>query len=318
MRKESSAHEKRHHRNALAGIVLAALGTIGVSASSAGEPAKSLSKPIIEEELGLSVHGLVQLEFSDHYITPRGLNVENQGLVFQPLVLLFWNLYSGDGFLKDVTLTTGVWNSIHTRRSGADPSRWNEIDPIGGLTFKFGNGWKFDAFVTSFQSQTDSYDTSTNLDLKLTYSDTAFGNFSINPCVEFFLELEDKATVVFNPATSEESWYWVFGINPTYKFQSIPLTVELPTFISVVDGDFYQRFDGSGGGSGAGVFSTYLKFSTPLSFIPKRFGAWTLYAGVQYYHLFNDGTLDGNQVLGATSERKENLWQVHGGVSVFF
>jgi hypothetical protein len=313
-----SAHANRNHRSVLAGIALAALGALGTSTALAGEPAKSLAKPIIEEELGLSVHGLIQLEFSDHYITPRGLNVENQGVVFQPLVLLFWNLYSGEGFLKDITLTTGVWNSIHSRRSGADPGRWNEIDPIGGLTFKLGQGWKFDAFITQFHSQTESYDTSTNLDFKLTYNDSCFGNFSINPYVEFFLEVEDKATVVFNSATSQESWYFVLGVDPTYKFQSIPLTVELPTFISFVDSDFYQRFDGSGGGSGAGVFSTYLKFSTPLSFVPKRFGAWTLYAGVQYYHLFNDGVLDGNQVLGATSERKENLWQVHGGVSVFF
>jgi len=39
---------------------------------------------------------------------------------------------------------------------------------------------------------------------------------------------------------------------------------------------------------------------------------------VQYYHLSNDGLLDGNQVLGADASRTENLVQFHGGISIFF
>lgn len=294
----------------------AALAVSAMPQAIAGPAEDKLGKSVVEP--GLRIHGLINLEVSDHYITPRGLNVENQGVIFQPLVLLFWNLYSNpNGFVNDVTLTTGVWNSIHTKKSGADPSHWNEIDPIAGITVKFAKDFAFDVFWSAFQSQTDSYDTSNNLDLKLTYSDKWFGNFSINPYVEYFWEISDKATVVFDPATSDESWYFQIGITPTYKFDSIPLTVSMPTYISLVDGDFYQRFDGTGGGSGAGVFSTQLKFSTPLSFIPKSYGNWTAYAAVQYYYLFNDGLLDGNQVL-ATAERQEHLFQFHAGVSIFF
>jgi hypothetical protein len=317
MKKSISSHRPR-----TASLAIALLGAVGLTFSSAVSTYAGdgkMGKSVLEEEsLGARVHGLLNLEFSDHYITPRGLNVENQGLVFQPLLLIFWDLYSSKtGFLEDITLTTGVWNSIHTRESGFEKSHWNEIDPIAGLSFKFGKGFLFDVFWSAFQSQTDSYDTSNNLDFKLTYHDSAFGNFSINPYVEFFWEVSDKATVVFDFDKSDEGWYFQLGIDPTYKFQSIPLTVELPTYISLVSNDFYQKFDGSGDG-GAGVFSTYLKFSTPMNFIPKGFGAWTLYAGIQYYHLFNDGVLDGNQVLGADAEREENLWQIHGGISIFF
>ena len=46
-------------------------------------------------------------------------------------------------------------------------------------------------------------------------------------------------------------------------------------------------------------------------------GAWTGYAGVAYFHLRNEGLLDGNQVL-ATSERKHNLARVRAGVTIFF
>ena len=287
--------------------------------ASGGDMTGEMKKSVIEPESGLRIHGLVNLEFSDHYITPRGLNVENQGLIFQPLVLLFWNLYSNEsGFLNDVTLTTGVWNSIHSKKSGAEPSHWNEIDPIGGLTFKFAKELQFDVFWSAFQSQTDSYDTSNNLSLKLTWNDHLWESFSINPYVEYWAELSDKATVVFNSATSDESWYFSVGINPTYKFKSIPLTLSFPTYINIVEDDFYQRFDGTPGGSDVAVFSTQIKATVPLSFIPASYGSWSVYAAFQYYHLDNAGLLDGNQVLGADASREENLYQIHGGLTIFF
>src|SRR4030095_9278018 len=128
----------------------------------------------------------------------------------------------------------------------------------------------------------------------------------------------DKATVVFNPATSDESWYFSVGINPTYKFKSIPLTLSFPTYINIVEDDFYQRIDGTPGGSDVAVFSTQIKAIVPLSFIPASYGSWSVYAAFQYYHLDNPGLLDGNQVLGADASREENLYQIHGGLTIFF
>ena len=314
------SHARRSSRNG----VLPYLGALLVTSSAltgayAGEADAKLSKSVIEPEPESKIHGLINLEISDHYITPRGLDVENQGVIFQPLVLLFWDLYSSKtGFLNDVTLTTGVWNSWHTRKSGANPGQWNEIDPITGLTFKFLNDLQFDVFYTAFRSQTDSYDTSTNLDLKLTYHDHFMGDFSINPYVEFFDEISNKATVELVPAESHTSYYFQLGIDPTYSSKACPVKVELPTYVSLVGSDFYQRFSGAAGGSGVGVFSTELKVSVPLDFIPKGYGHWTAYAGFQYYYLNNPGLLDGNVALGATSARKHDLYQLHGGITIFF
>jgi len=264
------------------------------------------------------VHALLQLDFSDHYITPRGLNVENEGLIFQPLFLVFWDLYSNkDGFLNDITLTTGVWSSIHSRESGADPGHWNEFDPIAGLAFKFAKNWKFETNYTAFDSMVDSYPTSSHFEAKLSFDDSPFmgGKFSINPYIAFWQELDNKATVTFNSATSNRSHYFTVGIDPTFKIGSVK--VELPTYINIVGSDFYQKFDGTGGGSGVAVFGTELKFSVPLTFVPKDLGFWSLYAGVKYYHLSNDGLRDGNLVLTA-NEHKDDLVQFHGGISIFF
>ena len=264
------------------------------------------------------IHALLNVDISSSYITPRGLNVENQGVIFQPLILFFFDLYKSEtAFIRGLTLTTGVWNSIHTKPSGAVASEFNETDPIVGLTFNLPSGFKIDTFFTAFISQTDSYDTSTNFSLKLTYNDTAFGSFSINPFVEYWAEISKKATVVFNPATSSEGYYFVLGATPTYQFTTIPLKIEVPLFANFVSDNFYQQFDGSDGGSGFALVSAQIKASTPLSFIPSTYGFWTLYAGVKYYYLDNTGLLDGNQVL-ATSQRDRNLVQFSGGISIFF
>jgi hypothetical protein len=269
-----------------------------------------------QSALGSRVNGLISLDFSDHYITPRGLNVENQGVVAQPLTLLFWNLHTADkSALTDITLTTGLWNSFHSNRSGARPSKWNEIDPILGVTFKFRNRLKVDATTTSFYTPTDSYPTSTHLDLKLTYNDALKERVSFNPYVEYWKELNNKSTVQFNPGTSHQGSYFTVGSTPTFNLRKIK--VEVDTYANFVSSDLYQRFDGSDGGSGLAVFSTYPKVSMPLRFLGSSYGAWTGYAGVTYLHLRNEGLLDGNQVL-ATSERKTNLARIRAGVSVFF
>ena len=264
------------------------------------------------------VHFLFQSDFSDHYITPRGLDVENQGLVYQPLLLALWDIYTDkDALLSGVSLTAGMWSSIHENESGKDPGHWNEWDPILGLTFSFKDYLKFETNYTAFESKVDSYDTSHHLELKLKLDDSKWlKEFALNPYIAFWKELDNKSTVVFDFDTSRESYYFTVGVNPTAKLG--PVKVELPTSINIVDNQFYQTFEGEGGGSGIAVFGTELKGTVPLSFIPSSWGFWSAYAGVKYYHLSNDGLLDGNEVLGATGERKKDLVQFHTGLTIFF
>jgi hypothetical protein len=265
-----------------------------------------------------NVHGLINFEFSDHYITPRGLDTENQGLVFQPLLLLFWDLYSDKtSAINDVSLTTGVWNDWDSHQSGATPGNWNEIDPILGLTFKIEKQWQLDVFYTEFHSQTDSYPPSTNLDFKLTYHDAGISDLTINPFVEYFDEVHEKATVALVPATAYKSGYVCVGVDPTFSNVG-PWKIELPTSMNLVGSHMYQQFSGAGGGSGFAVFTTEVKGTIPLSFMPASYGHWSAYIGEQYYYLDNKGLLDGNLALGATSKRSTSLFQFHTGVTVFF
>lgn len=304
---------KLHHitttSSMLASLLLAAPSLTAGTPAAAVEPA---APP-------LKLNMLLQLDVSDAYITPRGLNVENEGVVFQPLALVLANLYSSETTtISEVNLAVGGWSSIHTEESGADPGNWNEFDPIAGLSIKFADYYKFDTTYTAFISMVDSYPTSHHLELKLSFDDSKWmGKFALNPFVAYWQELYNKSTVVFDPATSEESFYFTLGINPAIKFDAVK--IELPTFVNIVANEFYQQFDGTDGGSGAAVFCTGIKASVPLKFIPKEYGFWTWYAGIKYYHLNNAGLEDGNTVLttGSSSD-DDNLIQFNTGITIFF
>jgi hypothetical protein len=317
-------------RATIRSFAIAALVTsFGFGAALAGDDTKSMSAPppeVAPPTLGSNITGLINFDLSDKYYTPRGLESSKNGVSFQPLVILFFDLYkSKTGPLTDLSFNIGVWNDIDSSKNGATPGNWDEIDGFFGMEAKLYDQWKLDAEETFFRSQTNSYATSTNFDFKATYLDHWFGDsgFSINPYAEFFAETSRKATVAFNVTTDKRGFYGVLGLDPTYKFKSIPLTLELPISANYVSEDFYQRANGTPGGTGLAVISTEIKGTTPLSFIPISYGAWSAYVGVQYYHLDNPGLEDGNQALtgntpGSSKHRDTNLYQLHFGITCFF
>ncbi|MEO8256133.1 MAG: hypothetical protein ABI868_02195 [Acidobacteriota bacterium] len=271
-----------------------------------------------QDTLGSNVNVLVAWDASDHYITPRGLNVEDKGLVVQPLVLLLWKLHGSDqGAVSDVTLTTGIWNSLHSHRAGTRPSKWNEIDPILGVAVKFRKGFTVDVSTTAFYTPTDAYATSTHAAFKLTYNDAFSKGLTLSPYVSYWRELSHKSTVMFNAATSKESGYLTLGATPSFGLGAGGSSMDISAFANIAGSSFYQRFDGSDGGSGLALVSVSPKLSVPLKFLGVSHGAWKGSVSASYFHLRNAGLLDGNQVL-ANPERESNLIQFHGGLSVFF
>lgn len=187
-----------------------------------------------------------------------------------------------------------------------------------GLTVKFRHGLTVDASTTAFYTPTNSYATSGHADFKLTYNDSFLPGFSVNPYVDYWVELNDKGTVVFDPTTSSRGSYLTIGATPTVGLGIAGATLDVGTYANFVSSDFYQRLDGSNGGSGLAIMSVAPKVNLPLKFLGVTYGAWTGYVGVSYYHLRNEGLLDGNQLLDGSVDRKSNLTRFRGGLSVFF
>ncbi len=295
--------------------------------------------PVLVQAAPGRLHGLINLELSNAYVTTHGLLVENQGVVFQPLLSLSADLYLRPAeFLSGVTATVGGWSSVHSRESGKQPGHWNEGDLFGGLTLAFARDWRLSAFYERYYSQTDSYPETAEVALTLSYDDTrALGLFALHPYVTLTPQVENKTSVTFRADKIHRSYEWRLGVTPAYQFQQIPLKLELPTFFTLVPNDYYQRstletrhleifgidypyqvYNGAGGGNGVGYFTTALRASVPLKFMPRQTGFWNVYAAVQYYRFVNAGLLDNNQVLGADAQRERNLVQFHAGLSISF
>ncbi len=265
---------------------------------------------------------MVNLEFSNYHLTPRGINMQDKGLIFQPVARLDWKLYCAregtNQVIDQAGFTTAMFNDFDTVRSGVNPGSWNEIDFILGPNATFYRDWQFESPFISFKSETGSFPTCWAWDPRLTYHDHWISNFSVNPYVEFFDELQNKITVVLVPSMSQSSYYGVLGMTPTYAFEKLPLILELPTYVLIPGADFYQRANGSGGGTDLGLFSTELKATIPLNCLGTAGGKWSVYGAVQYDYLNNPGLLDGNMVAVSTSNRQRDLVVFHGGITVRF
>jgi hypothetical protein len=279
----------------------------------------SKTNNIVSEDF---VHGQLNLEFSDYHLTSRGILLQNRGLVTQQYLRLDWNLYplkrETNQFINEAYLTTAVWNDIDTVPGGVDPGSWNEIDFIAGPGAKLFDDWTLESPFIAFKSETGSYPTCWAWDPRLTYHDHFANNFSLNPYAEFFDELREKITVVMVPAKSQSSYYGVLGMDPTYVFPTLPLKLELPSYIIIPAKNFYQRQDGSGGGTDIALLTTMLKVTVPLGFVRPSYGKWSIYGGIQYDYLNNPGLLDGNEIAGAAHSRERNLVVFHGGVNMRF
>lgn len=300
----------------LAGLLLTASV---LPAAYAGEAENKLAKPIIEPVPESRIHGLLNLEFSDKYLTPRGVLAENKGVVFQPLLVLFFDLYKGDGWLNDITFTLSGWSTIHSHvqnfaKSSTVPN-WFEFDFGSSLNFKFLKTWEFDVNYGMWNYPSGLTSQQHEIDLTLKYDDTPFwgpeANYGIHPYVTYFKELKGKVTPEVNKTSV--SYYFALGIDPYYKFKPYPVTLDLNTYVLLPGDKFY------GEPGNPGLFSTTFKATVPLLFVPKQFGSWSVYAGVTYMHLFNEGIIAGDEAFGgAAGKHIEDIVQFHGGVSLFF
>jgi hypothetical protein len=277
------------------------------------------SMPAAQAEEPSFVSGVLDFPLSNKYLNPRGLIVEDDGLVFQPSLNLYFNLYQGDGPLSSVTAWLGAWNSVHTKTRPVPPGttlpNWNEIDFLSGLSFTFLKDWTASISYQYWMSPANAFNAASLLEMTFSYSDHFLAELvqaklSLNPYVRILIELHNKATVL----STDESYNIQLGMVPKYVLYvsgSYPLTIELPTFLTLPGNDFYTE------NSLPGLFSVGLTVTAPLTSVPKRYGIWKVYAGMVYEHLFNDGIVADNLALPPHSSNRDPV-QVIGGFNLTF
>jgi hypothetical protein len=291
----------------------ATLGTIAAAAlplASGSAQAEDTAPPPSR------VHALVNFEFSDKYLTPRGMLVQNEGMVFQPLVLGFANVYAGDkeDFINSVTVVGGIWNCFGTSRlpssdsGGADKTSWYEIDPIAGLSFGIAKNFTLDVTYTAFDMQIFNIPFSQHLETKLSFNDTDYLKaFALHPYFSWWKELEGKA-VANTDANPVSSYYFDIGIAPSYTFEKLSLKVEAPCRALLANEEFYGT--GAGDSSTVGLYELGVKGTLPMKFMPGGYGNWSFHAGVKYMDFVDDNLI--------ATQGKSEAWQVYCGISTFF
>jgi len=289
--------------------------TLGTIAAAAALPLAGGTAHADDAPPPSRVHALVNFEFSDKYLTPRGMIVQDEGVVFQPLVLGFANVYADkDSFINSATIVGGVWNCFGSGRlassdsGGADKTSWYEIDPIAGLSFGVAKNFTLDVTYTAFDMQVFNIPFSQHLETKLSFNDSDYlKEFALHPYFSWWKELENKA-VANTDASPKESYYFDIGIAPSYTFEKLSLKVEAPCRVLLPNEDFYGT--GAGAGSTVGLYELGLKGTVPLKFMPEGYGHWSFHAGARYMKFVDDN-------LKATQNTSET-WQIYCGISTFF
>lgn len=76
------------------------------------------SKTVVAKAKDPFITGDIGVAVVSSYIS-RGVVNENQGAIVQPYLDLYFNMYTGTGFLNKIQMNLGPWSSIHSNRTGA-------------------------------------------------------------------------------------------------------------------------------------------------------------------------------------------------------
>lgn len=271
------------------------------------------------------VTGLLDLPLSDYHLKPQGVIVENSGVIAQPRLNLFFNLYESDGPVDKVTGMVGMLNSVQSKQRGPSSStveNWNEMDLLSSLSVTFLNDWTFTFAYEYWVSPIDAFPSASHIEMKLGYHDhflRGLGDLSLNPYFNTFVELENKtANANLNDG---ESHYFELGMVPRYVFAGYPLSIELPTYVTFPGSNYYDTTQPNGtpiDHSTVGVFGTGLRVTAPLTFINWRYGRWSAHADFIYEHLFADGVVFDNINFLPPHSGTRNPTQVVGGLTLHF
>ncbi|MEZ0254701.1 MAG: hypothetical protein ACAI37_05455 [Chthoniobacter sp.] len=291
----------KHSIAASCALTLAAFGFAPASFAGDGKDVKE-TKDIKETVKESCITGDIGVTFVSEYIS-RGLVLENQGVIAQPYLDLYFKLYEGTGFINKVQLNVGLWSSIHSHvqpDGSTDTTRnWYEFDYTPGIAITFAKNFTFTASYFEFDSPSSSFDTARSLNFNLAYDDTdLLGAFALHPHVTYLREITAPGFAGLGPNGN----YYEIGLAPSHTFGIVTLTI--PLTLGLGSEHFYQD-------DTYGYFAAGAQLSVPLSFIPECYGKWTFSGGYTYYNL-------GAAVADATATGHHSQHVFQGSIGLTF
>lgn len=254
-----------------------------------------------------AISGDLGVVFASQYFS-RGLVFENQGLIAQPYFDLFLTLHEGDGFINKVNLQLGLWSSIHSKHTDAAPrsttAAWYEVNFTPGIAVTFAKYWTLTTSYLLYASPNGGFQTFQGINFRLDLDDSELlGAFALRPHLVFMRELDNKAG-----DGSRKGNYYEAGIAPGFSICKA-VDISFPITVGFGSHGFYAK------NVGFGYFSGGIGVTVPLTFIPERYGNWSVTGNAVYYYLH--GPLSTfNTPVNRASNHNEFLFS--GGIGVVF
>lgn len=291
--------------------------------SGADETLKSLEKSLFLDDAPApaaeqpNIHGFFSSPFKTAYVTPRGLVVENKGLVWQPVVGLVFPI--GDlGPIKHFTFVGGIWNSVNTAQHDPFVGPWNEMDVFASFSGTVADVFSLTLTYSPWNSPPHAFRTEHNLDLKVGFDDSKlWGNsgFALNPYVDGFWAISGDSTVILGRMGG--TGYFEPGIAPSFTFKGMPgypLTIAVPIYTQIGPSTYWDRAHAFSSSS-FGLVSISLNATVPLAFIPTRYGHWHADLGVTYDYLIDKALLASGTIASGNTNRNVVIGSVGFGVN---
>ena len=160
----------------------------------------------------------------------RGIKQETDDLILQPYGELTLKLVENAGALTSLSLTGGIWNSLHSGATGSDsptasdPKLWYELDGYFKLSAVLLEDWTASVIYTAYLSPNNVFNSVQEIAVGLAYNDAKLlGPFALNPSVLIAFEFDGQAD-----AGADKGIYAQIGIAPAYTFladSAYPLTL---------------------------------------------------------------------------------------------
>lgn len=229
-----------------------------------------------------AVRGAVGLDFTTAYWF-RGILQENQGVIAEPWAELGWRLLGGDGFVRDVDLTFGTWNSLHDGPTGGSGGVWYESDAYVTLAAKLAQRVAVSTTYTAYHSPNAAFATVQEQSFSIAFDDAdLLFPRGLQPSVTFAFELDGQAD-----GGSHEGSYAEIAINPSLDLTKVGdanVVLALPITVGLSMNDYFEQ-PGGGRDETFGYVDVGLVATTNLPWLPAGAGPWDLSLGLHWLGL---------------------------------
>lgn len=242
----------------------------------------------VEEEDASRWSGAVQFDFTNAYYF-RGYLNERADFIWQPWAELYLSLFSSDdGFIRDVTVGFGVWNSVHENKTFAEhsPEALYETDWYPMVAIGLPGDVTFTTYYYWYTSPNGAFDTVQEVDFRFDWDDTEFSKdlplAPFNPWINWAVETDRSS----NPNTGDQGAGVQMGFEPLlFEFdnEDFPLAFTAPIELGLSIDDYYTNENGSN--RGFGYISYGVAANLPLAFLDASWGDVSVGFSAEGLHL---------------------------------